>query len=106
MLSVSTGEGWLPAQAWSKAPLYYLFIYFSFILLMNHFAITPGPENWPDCSGDQVSVFHVTVGSEMAWGGGPAGTGRVAERGLSDGSWARGGAVRLGTCPLSLSPQP
>ena len=53
-----------------------------------------------------MSVFHVTVGSEMAWSGGPAGTGRVAERGLSDGSWARGGAVHLGTCPLSLSPQP
>lgn len=66
MLSVSTGEGWLPAQAWFKAPLYYLFIYFSFILLMNHFAITPGPENWLDWSGDHVSVFHVTVGSEMA----------------------------------------
>lgn len=84
----------------------YSFIYFSFILLMNHFTITLVPENWPDWRGNHVSVFHVTVGSEMAWSGGPAGTGRVAERGLSDGSWARGGAVHLGTCPLSLSPQP
>lgn len=35
MLSVSAAEGWLPAQAWSKAPLCYLFIYLFFIHLVN-----------------------------------------------------------------------
>ena len=35
MLSVSAGVGWLPAQAWSKALLYYLFVYFFFIHLVN-----------------------------------------------------------------------
>ena len=35
MLSVSAGEGWLPAQARSKAPLYYLFVYLFFIHLVN-----------------------------------------------------------------------
>ena len=55
---------------------------------MIYFLITPGPET--GLTGrDHVSVFHVTVDSEMAWGGGLAGTGRVTERGLDDGSWVR-----------------
>lgn len=53
--------------------LFILFIYLEFILLLiNNFPIIPGPKTgFTDglAGGDYVSVFHVAVDSEMAWGG-------------------------------------
>lgn len=83
---------------------------------MIHFLITPGPET--GLTGrDHVSVFHVTVDSEMTWGGGLAGTGRV-QKGASmrvpvcvpslnlSLARSRGGAVCLGLLPCPSLPSP